>query len=74
VKKTLARHINEIQTQSSQENYGDITTHSPEYAGPSSIKQSILLTMKTKTKRNPKNKQKIYVQLIKTISSILMYL
>jgi hypothetical protein len=29
VKKTLARHINEIQTQSSQENYGDITTHSP---------------------------------------------
>ena len=32
VEKTLARHINEIQTQSSQENYDDITTHSPEYA------------------------------------------
>ena len=40
VKKTLARHINEIQTQSSQENYGDITTHSPEYAGPSNIGES----------------------------------
>jgi hypothetical protein len=40
VKKTLARHINEIQTQSSQENYGDITTHFPEYAGPSNIGES----------------------------------
>ena len=36
----LARHINEIQTQSSQENYDDIATHSPEYAGPSNIGES----------------------------------
>ena len=40
VKKTLARHINEIQTQSSQENYAYITTHSPEYAEPSNIGES----------------------------------
>ena len=40
VEKTLARHINEIQTQSSQENYDDITTHSPEYAKPSNIGKS----------------------------------
>jgi hypothetical protein len=40
VKKTLARHINEIQTQSSKENYGDITTHSPEHAEPSKIGES----------------------------------
>jgi hypothetical protein len=37
---TLAKHINEIQTQSSQENYDDITTHSPEYAEPSNIGES----------------------------------
>ena len=37
VKKALARHINEIQTLSSQENYDYITTHSPEYAEPSNI-------------------------------------
>jgi len=37
----LARHINEIQTLSSQENYGDITTHSPEYAEPSNIGESL---------------------------------
>jgi hypothetical protein len=35
--KTLARYINEMQTLSSQENYNDITTHSPEYAEPSNI-------------------------------------
>ena len=40
VKKTLARHINEIQTQSSQESYDDITAHSPEYAEPSNIGES----------------------------------
>jgi hypothetical protein len=37
VKKALARHINEIQTLSSQENYDYITTHSPEYAEPSNV-------------------------------------
>jgi hypothetical protein len=36
----LARHINEIQTQSSQENYYDIATHSPEYAEPSNNGES----------------------------------
>lgn len=40
VKQTLARHINEMQTQSSQENYDDITTHSPEYEEPSNIGES----------------------------------
>ena len=36
----MARHINEIQTQSSQENYDDITAHSPEYAEQSNIGES----------------------------------
>ena len=37
----MARHINEIQTQSSRENYDDIATHSPEYAEPSNIGESL---------------------------------
>ena len=40
VKKTLARHINAIQTQSSQINYDDISTHSPEYAESSNTGES----------------------------------
>jgi hypothetical protein len=36
----LARYINEIQTQSSQEHYDDIAAHSPDYAEPSNIGES----------------------------------
>ena len=36
----MARYINEIQTQSSQEHYDDIAAHSPDYAEPSNIGES----------------------------------
>ena len=60
VEKTMARHINEIQTQSSQENYDDITTHSPEYAELSNIGESSnnLNVFDRKPSAEKKNKEK----------------
>ena len=79
VKKTLARHINEIQTQSSQENYGDITTHSPEYAEPSNIGESSnnlnMFDGKPRAKKKKKNRTtNLEMEISRTTNSLSQYI
>ena len=79
VKKTLARHINEIQTQSSQENYGDITTHFPEYAGPSNIGESSnnlnMFDRKPRAEKKKKNRTtNLEMEISRTKNSLSQYI